>query len=1191
MHVVRKNVKLRVLPCTLHPAPCTLHPAKTMKKFLISLLLISATLSSQNLREYHFRAGDKEPRLTLHNGAELTPEGYLRLNGLGAYAELTETKDLVLSDRGLTIIAIIRPAAWKDSVILSQAESYSLATTATGRYTLSTHWAQNPSAGFVSGKPSGTGRNWDFLVASIERNLNTADGINGYRFTLAVNGEYIAQREINNLAVTMRGDPILLGKGKIPFAGDIAGLHIYRRQVPESEIQKLIQECGVTITQTADGNRRNAAALAPMFTELAAKTTLPEAKWLLDSLKDYAANETSADEFGKFLEKSISAFEAKNAPDMVKSWNQDSRDIRILETPQILMLLSLHGTGTPFLGAFNRTTGTVLFPYDGFSWGMEFENMQGESFLLSPLTGEFAYDIRQDKHSDSSDEFTVTWKRPEFTVTMPVKLAGTRLEASLKVVNHSGEQLLTNIIFPRTSFLRLPGKNDGLVIPRFSGCKLDNPTNDLLAKRWGYPRASVTMQMTTYYDDQENGIYLAIEDPLTKTKFYSVRGSSGRLSQEWLLPVPFMPDAKSGGNSFDGGDAKAIVEIYRGDWYEAGQIYKRFLTTTPFWIPDIPRTSTPEWFRNNALWVMGFDPSSGTMPIEGYRYLNEYFELPVSHVSGILSAAGGRWRFGPDFIPRKDADLPNTLKEIHEMGSHVLPYFNCRLWYCGDTAEDENQWSKRGKPWAVHQRDGSVVTENYGATGIHAVMCPSTKAWSDKIMENVIMIAEAGIDGVYHDQLPCGANNLCYSTDHGHLPGDPAAWCSQGHWITYEQRIQEELRKKYPDFVHTGEEGSDPYLKCLDGYMTWRFGHAGHVPLFQSIYVPRIQFVGRGCFTHTSRPCSYESFYPKYGEQLIFGEQIGWVQINSLRYPSPMRAWLKKLALLRQALAPFMNSSEMQKMLKFQEPPEQLTTHWGVVPWENVNTTDKILHSVWKHSDGRVLVMFLNTVAEDQTVKPIGNIADEKYLTVLSEGQDARPVKQGTSLPSVTLKPYEFRMWLLSKQPPKEWAESLLPVMKKIATVMDDLGLYLNQPVDFTARKELDASKHEFIRIKDASWLLGANRFVATNLDFDPKAKPDNWAVATPDSVIYFGSVNFGEHAAVLEGEFAAYKPGVTVEVVNLTRDQPHEIIATFQLTPGGWYEYKTVLANTIRPLHGKLDIIFRVKGGNCNFKGWRIKE
>ena len=338
-----------------------------------------------------------------------------------------------------------------------------------------------------------------------------------------------------------------------------------------------------------------------------------------------------------------------------------------------------------------------------------------------------------------------------------------------------------------------------------------------------------------------------------------------------------------------------------------------------------------------------------------------------------------------------------------------------------------------------------------------------------------------------------------------------------------------------------------------------------------------------------SRNSGYEVFFAKYAEQLAFGEQIGNATISTLRFPSPYRAWLKKLSLVRKDLAEFLNSCEMQKMLKFQQPLPQLTDDWGVVSWENKVTWDKIIHSTWKHKDGRGMMLFINTTSDKVTSLPQADCCRGRCLTVLAEGRQPEIHEAGSPAPAVELGAYEIRLWLLSDKPDPAWAASLTPLMQTIATTMDDLGLNINQEVDFTKRNELDASKHEYLRIKDASWFFGAHRFTNPNLGYNPPANADNWAVCPPESIIYFGIVDFGAEAKTLEGEFAVYQPGVTVEVVNLTSNHAYDVLATFQLTPGGWYDYKTVTTETVRHLYGKLDIALRVKGGNCNIRGWRV--
>ena len=896
------------------------------------------------------------------------------------------------------------------------------------------------------------------------------------------------------------------------------------------------------------------------------RLSLPSAKWLLSCLPQ---GESLAD-----LEPVLTCTEEEQ---LLARWNKAQDNLRLLATEDMLLLVAKHGHGNPILGAFNRRTATPLLQGEALDWELEYENAQKENLRLSPSTAEFQTAFRKDGKAQA---FTVSWKTDGFAVTMPVRLDGARLESSLTVDNLTHDQLLTHVVFPRFRLARLPGQ-DRMVLPYLCGQFFDNPTVDLQVSDWMYPGGAAALQMCCYYNEEGQGVYLGFEDALARTKILAVRGKDGQIWQEWKHPVAYKSAETPAGNSFSCGAAKAVLELYAGDWYEAGRIYRRFAETAPWWIADLTRTTTPEWFRNNPLWIMGLDPTNGVMPVEGYRYLNEYFEVPVAHVSGLLGSAHGPWRLGPDF--KFHDHIADSFPRLHALGVHFVPYYNERLWNCDEGADQENGWSTRGEPYAIRHRDGSLAKERY--TKLYAVMCPAAKNWQDHLLKTVETLAEGGIDGLYHDQLPTARPHVCYAANHGHLPGDPASYLSQGHWLTYGEGIMEKLRRQYPNLVHTGEDGSEPYLKCLDGFMVWCYGLTRHVPLFQSIYAPRIQFVGRGCFSAESE---YASFFPKYGEQLVFGEQIGWVNFNTVRYPSPLRSWLKKLALLRYDLAEFLNSSEMQKSLHFQQPPETLTATWGI-QGKNICTTDKILHGVWKHKDGRLLVIFLNTVNEPQTVLPSDSLLADRTAAILAEGRDPLFVSQGSSAPAVILKPYEAQLWLLSAKPDQAWTDRHARVMQKIATVMDDLGLLLNDRSSFAERKELDATKHEFIRLKDASWLLGACRFSKTTLGYSPSSAPDNWAVCPDKSCVYFGHVDFGEGGfSRLEGEFACDRQGVVVEMVDLTLDHPHEVLATFNLRPGGWYDYQTVSAVLARPVYGKRDIMFRISGGNCNFKGWR---
>ena len=1153
----------------------------------VIMLLFSALLPLLSAAEIHFQAGQGTPPFKLQNGAEITQEGYLRLNGNGACAELLADKEAYLSSsRGTTIIAILKPVEYRDCALLERADSFRLGLTSGRRYNLSTAWDQAPKAAFVSGMPVTPGEGWDIVAAHVERHVDTANGINAVRLTLFVNGQQMAQREVNNVETFGGNLPFFVGKGQQSFFGDIAALHLFQRILSEDEIEKIAQESGVPVRLSRSQNQN--AALTRLLEEAESKATLPEAKWMLACLKDYANLGTDTQTLLQTLQTATVALQAQNTDTLMQAWNRQFPALPLLSTPDLLLLLASKGSVTAFLGAYNCQATCPLFGTDGFSWSLEYEDMQQEVFRLAPADGTMPFQTSID-----GGNFSVTWHSADFTVSVKGNLAGARLAAKIDVENHNPNLLLTKVFFPIYTLQKLPGQ-DFFLLPKDSGAIFDNPTGDFRIPFWEYPMFGVTMQLTAYYNASGNGIYLAMEDPKTKIKSLGIRGRQGRLTEQWRMPVPFQPDAKSGGNSFASDGAVAALELYRGDWFEACQIYKKFLATTSWGTCQIPRQDTPKWFRDNCVWVQGLDANDADtpFPLEGFRYFQDYFEVPTAFVSGILYTPNGPQRFGPDFHVWNT--VKEGMKEANKLGLKILPYYNSRIWYCGEGAEKQNKFESEGKDYVIRERSGKPRIENYGQPmGIHAVMCQGTKVWREKIWANAERIAEGGISGVYHDQLSCAPPFLCFCTNHEHLPGDPAVWTA-AHRQIYNEGIMGPIRQKYPELAHTCEEGAEPYLLSVDGFVAWRYGQTGHVPAFQAIFSPRIQFVGRGDFAHNAGDkMPYEHYFPKFAEQLVYGEQIGWVSVNTVRFPSPLRSWLKKLAFVRHGLADFLNASEMQKPIAFTEKLPQYTSEWGVVGWENQVTVDKILHGVWKHQDGRVVVLFVNTdTRETLTAKVPADYNIGRNLAVLAEGQPPRFLDANTPAPTVTLQPLEIQLWLLSEGMLHAWAQNFTALQQRLPGLMDDLGVFVNQRPDFSKCLKLDASKHEYIRLKDASWLLGANRFTGGNLGYHSTRMPDNWAVATPGAEIYFGDVDFGQDAKVLEAECSAFRPGVTIEVLDLTFNHPLTVLATFELPiTKGWYDYETVTANLKRPVSGHRNILFRVKGGNCNLKGWRVAE
>ncbi len=936
------------------------------------------------------------------------------------------------------------------------------------------------------------------VAIQFERVHEQAQGQDGYRAILNINGKRTADYERTPLALPSAASDLTIGKN---FKGKVSAVKEHSRLMTDGEIR---QACGIN----------------------------PSDLW----------------------QKSVSD--------------------QYLENSELIMgIKSGSGTGNPLLGVYDKKAGQLLIPAGGIDWELQYRDSNGIFRYIN--SSAFKYSPVKITSEGSRHTVDIVWHNDMFQVKNSWKMENGRIESAMSVKILKNGTILEKISFPALRVKKLASKNFAL-IPKFSGIVVPDPTVNMFY-RAPYPGGNASMQLTALYNDLGTGVYLSREDASGSVKELAFSGGGGFYDAVWSVAVP------RGINEITL-PGKGAVERYNGSWFEAGQIYKKFVRTAPWWIDEIPRKDTPEWFMNMPLWLVGFDINSiGT--VSALENMKNFYEVPFALETGLLCNLKGKWRFGPDF-KYKDGFL-NHLDKIHALGIPVGPYYNSRLCYAGESAEIENNYSTTGKLYAVKDEAGRERQENYGRIGMHSVMCPACSKWQKQLYDNVERLAAGKVKFIYHDQLPCGRGFPCFDSSHDHLVNDPEGWLKKGHWITYN-RIMTELRKKYPELAHTGEDASETYLRCLDGFMCWRFGMPGHVPLFQSIYAPRIQFVGRGGDSH-SVSGTYESFFPKFGEQLVFNEQIGWLSVQDVPYPSPRRNYIKKLAHLRMAAVNFLNSSEMLAPLKFRTAPATLSCRWGVAALEDV-TTDKILHAVWQHTDGRKMIIFLNTVDEKQSVEPLIAFGF-KNVTILRENGSTVERLSGKSPEKVELLPYGVEFWIFDTAEKDKDVDSLASMLKKTSGIMQgSRGPLIQQRQDFTKCEMRDAVK-EPMYARYAQWMLFAYRATGKGLNHDPgsRYKPltYNWIAAQDGAVISYGLPFIGKHPDYLEIELATDQKGVTVQFCDIGHDRTDTVIAEIKPTPGKWFEFKKYRVKW-RNTYERPQIVIRVKGGSCNIGAWQ---
>lgn len=249
-------------------------------------------------------------------------------------------------------------------------------------------------------------------------------------------------------------------------------------------------------------------------------------------------------------------------------------------------------------------------------------------------------------------------------------------------------------------------------------------------------------------------------------------------------------------------------------------------------------------------------------------------------------------------------------------------------------------------------------------------MCPTTEVWQRTVRETVLRIMnEVGAKGVYIDQIAAAPPVLCMDPDHGHPLGGGHWWTEQGYGP-----LLTKLRAAMPkDRMITTECNAEPYIRWMDGYLTWHWQNADMVPAFPAIYGGAIQMFGRAYGgSGTTRD---DALCMRMGQQLVFGEQIGWLDPHILQEKGA-GGFLANTVHLRHRLRRYFYAGEMARPLSLvgSMPTVRADWHWSGESWV---TTDTVLTGVWKlPTEKRLVLLFANVSNKPVTLKVRFNARD-----------------------------------------------------------------------------------------------------------------------------------------------------------------------------------------------------------------------
>lgn len=445
--------------------------------------------------------------------------------------------------------------------------------------------------------------------------------------------------------------------------------------------------------------------------------------------------------------------------------------------------------------------------------------------------------------------------------------------------------------------------------------------------------------------DKKVGLYIASHDPTGSIKTISALTDGEKVRFKFNWPAPNM-SLEGNGYLLPG---KVVLGSIKGNWYDAAMIYQAWVKDYAPWWPTTPN-KRPSRIQDISIWAQHQGDPETVVP-EVLKFA-EYMGVPI----GLHWYTWHQIPFDddyPHYFPAKEGFIEGV-RQLENAGVRVMPYINGRLWDA-----DLEDFKSGGIKAATKNEKGEPYIENYGKHVRNAAMCPSTLIWQNKIKEIVLRLQQDfGTSGVYLDQITAASPKLCMDATHGHPLGGGSWWLDKGYY-----KLLSAIRDEMPEGAFlTSESNAEPYNHLLDGLLSWNSQFQDLKPIFSAIYGGRISIFGR---YNPVGPDKHKALFMRAGQQLVFGEQIGWLSPSILQEKEPAD-FLRKMARTRHQLIDYFVDGQMLARPIVQGDIPDITSDWEW--WEKPSevTISALQRGTWQSKDGRIVKIFVNV--SDKTI-------------------------------------------------------------------------------------------------------------------------------------------------------------------------------------------------------------------------------